>query len=121
MKDKLRRFLLRASRVLTGATYHIRSEDLIDYLSRETLDDRRRCAKLLLTDKLLNYYTAPGFKNSFVKRIVDQINYPPKAKGQFLKVLSLAVPCFGTSCRISKTRRRVNPFNLFKKLKIREN
>ena len=112
LKDKLRRFLLRASRVLTGATYHIRSEDLIDSLSRETPDDRRRHAKLLLTDKLLNYYTAPGFKNSFVKRIVDQINYHPKPKGQFLKVLSLAVPCFGTSCRMKQNSTPIQSFYL---------
>ena len=44
-KDKLRRFQSRAARVLTGASYDIRSADLIDSLSWQTLDDRRRRAK----------------------------------------------------------------------------
>ena len=42
LKDKLRRFQSRAARVLTGASYDIRSADLIDSLSWQTLDDRRR-------------------------------------------------------------------------------
>ena len=45
LKDKLQRFQSRAARVLTGASYDIRSADLIDSLSWQTLDDRRRCAK----------------------------------------------------------------------------
>ena len=44
LKGKLRRFQSRAARVLTGASYDIRSADLIDSLSCnwQTLDDRRR-------------------------------------------------------------------------------
>ena len=45
LKDKLQRFQSRAARVLTGASYDIRSADLIDSLFWQTLDDRRRCAK----------------------------------------------------------------------------
>ena len=45
LKDKLQRFQSRAARVLTGASYDIRSEELIDSLSWQTLDDRWRCAK----------------------------------------------------------------------------
>ena len=45
LKDKLYRFQSRAARVLTGASYDIRSADLIDSLFWQTLDDRRRCVK----------------------------------------------------------------------------
>ena len=45
LKDKLYRLQSRAARVLTGASYDIRSTDLIDSLFWQTLDDRRRCAK----------------------------------------------------------------------------
>ena len=48
LKDKLQRFKSRATRVLKGATYDIRSAGLIDSLSWQTLDDRRRCAKSIL-------------------------------------------------------------------------
>ena len=95
MKDKLQRFKSRAARVLTGASYDIRSADLIDSLSRQTLDDRRRCAKLILMYKILNDHTIPGLRNSFVRRNVDQTdNYLrntatdltlPKPKKEFLK------------------------------------
>ena len=94
MKDKLQRFQSRAARVLTGASYDIRSADLIDSLSRQTLDDRRRCAKLILMYKILNDHTIPGLRNSFVRRNVDQTdNYLrntatdltlPKPKKEFL-------------------------------------
>ena len=45
LKDKLQRFQSRAARVLTGASYDIRSAELIDSLSWQTLVDRWRCAK----------------------------------------------------------------------------
>ena len=95
MKDKLQRFQSRAARVLTGATYVIRSTHLIDSRSWQTLDDRRRCAKLILMYKILNDHTIPGLRNSFVRRKVDQTdNYLrntatdltlPKPKKEFLK------------------------------------
>ena len=74
MKD-LQRFQSRAARVLLGACYDIRSADRIDSLSWETLDDRRRYAKSILTYKILNDYTVPGLRVSFVRRNVDQVNY----------------------------------------------
>ena len=45
LKDKLLLFQSRAARVLRGVSYDIRSADLIDSLSWQTLDDRWRCAK----------------------------------------------------------------------------
>ena len=53
LKDKLQRFQSRAARVLTGASYNIRSADLIDSLSWQTLDDRRRCVKSILMYKII--------------------------------------------------------------------
>ena len=95
LKDKLQRFnhvLLEYSQV---PSYDIRSADLIDSLSRQTIDDRRRCAKLILMYKILNDHTIPGLRNSFVWRNVDQTdNYLrntatdltlPKPKKEFLK------------------------------------
>ena len=55
LKDKIQRFQSRAARVLTGASYDIRSADLIDSLSWQILDEyRRRCAKSILMYKILN-------------------------------------------------------------------
>ena len=53
LKDKLQRFKSRATRVLKGATYDIRSAGLIDSLSWQMLDDRRRCAKSMLMHTII--------------------------------------------------------------------
>jgi len=45
LKEKLQRFQSRAARVLTGANYDIRSADIIQTLSWDTLDARRLRAK----------------------------------------------------------------------------
>ena len=46
LKDKLQQFQSHAARVLTGASYDIRSADIIDSLSWQTLDDRRALCKV---------------------------------------------------------------------------
>ena len=94
-KDKLQRFQSRAARVLTGANYDIRSVDIIQALSWDTLDERRLRAKSSLMYKILNDDTAPNLRNSFVRRNVEQTNYHlrnsatdltlPKPKREFLK------------------------------------
>ena len=95
LKDKLQRFQSRAARVLTGANYDMRSADIIETLSWDTLDARRIRAKSSLMYKILNDDTAPNLRNSFVKRNVDQTDYHlrssatdltlPKPKREFLK------------------------------------
>ena len=95
LKDKLQRFQSRAARVLTGANYDIRSVDIIQALSWDTLDARRLRAKSTLMYKILNDDTAPNLRNSFVRRNVDQTDYHlrnsatdltlPKPKREFLK------------------------------------
>ena len=89
LKDKLQRFQSRAAGVLTGANYDIRSADIIQTLSWDTLDARRLRAKSTNDD------TAPNLRNSFVRRNVDQTDYHlrnsatdltlPKPKREFLK------------------------------------
>ena len=88
LKEKQQRFQSRAARVLTGARYNIRSSDIIQTLSWDTLDARRLRAKSTLYE-ILNY------DNSFVRRNVDQTDYHlrksatdltlPKPKREFLK------------------------------------
>ena len=95
LKDKLQRFQSRAARVLTGANYDIRSVDIIQALSWDTLDARRPRAKSSLMYKILNDDTEPNLRNSFVRRNVEQTNYHirnsatdltlPKPKREFLK------------------------------------
>ena len=96
LKCKLERFQSRAARVVTVASYDIRSADLIDSHSWQTPNDRRRCAKSILMYKIiLNDRNARGLRNSFVRRNVDQTNYHlrntatdltlPKPKREFLK------------------------------------
>ena len=75
LKDKLQRFQSRAARVLTGANYDIRSADIIQTLSWDTLDVRRPRAKSTLMYKILNNDTALNITNPFVRRNVDQTDY----------------------------------------------
>ena len=94
-KDKLQRFQSRAARVLTGAKYDIRSADIIQTLSWDTLDVRWFHAKSTLMYKILKDDTAPNLRNSFFRRNVDQTDYHlrnsatdltlPKPKREFLK------------------------------------
>ena len=94
LKDKLQRFQSCAARVLTGASYDIRSTDIIQTLSWDT-HARRLRAKSTLMYKILNDDTAPNLRNSFFRRNFDQTFYHlrnsatdltlPKPKREFLK------------------------------------
>ena len=79
-KDKLQRFQSRAARVLTRGNYEVRSADVLDTLSWDTLDVRRSRAKSILMYKILNDYTAPGLRNSFIRRSADQPTYSLRNK-----------------------------------------
>ena len=65
LKDKLQRFQSRDARVLTGASYDIRSTDIIQTLSCDTLDARLLRAKSTSMYKMLNDDTASNLKNCF--------------------------------------------------------
>ena len=72
LKDKLQRFQSRAARALTGASYDIRSADIIQTLPWDTLDAKRLRAKSTLMCKILNDDTAPNLRNSFGRGNADQ-------------------------------------------------
>ena len=108
LKDKIHRFQSRAPRVNTSASYDIRSADLIEALSWDTLDKRRLRAKSVLMYKILNDDPATNLRNSFVRRNTNQTNYHlrnsvtdltlTKPKSEFLKkVLHTVVLWFGTN------------------------
>ena len=94
-KDKLQKFQCLAARVLTGASNDIRSADIIQTLSWDTLDARRLRAKSTLMYKIPNDDTAPNLRNSFVRGNADQTDYHlrnsatnltlPKPKSEVLK------------------------------------
>ena len=68
LKDKIHRFQSRAPTVITSASYDIRSPDLIEALSWDTLDKRRLRAKSILMYKILNDDPTTNLRNSFVRR-----------------------------------------------------
>ena len=61
--------------VNTSASYDIRSADLIEALSWDTLDKRRPRAKSILMHKILNDDPTTNLRNSFVRRNTNQTNY----------------------------------------------
>ena len=81
--------------VNTSASYDIRSADLIEALSWDTLDKRRLRAKSILMYKILNDDPTTNLSNSFVRRNTNQTNYHlqnsvtdltlTKPKSEFLK------------------------------------
>ena len=76
LKDKIHRFQSRAPTVITSASYYIRSADLIEALSWDTLDKRRLRAKSTLVYKRLNDVPLPNIRTSFVRRnAINQANY----------------------------------------------
>ena len=95
LKDKLQRLQTRAARVILDANHDTHSVDLLNMLSCDTLKNRRSGAKSLLLYKILNDHTAPGPRDSFVRREIDQTNDHlrntatdltlPKPKREFLK------------------------------------
>ena len=53
LQDKLQKFQNRAARIITGASYDVRSADVLDTLGWETLDARRSRNKSILMYKIL--------------------------------------------------------------------
>ena len=81
--------------MITGASYEIRSTDVLDALGWQTLDVKRLENKLIMMYKILNNHTAPNLNECFCKRITIQSNYDlrsndtdlclPKPNSEFLK------------------------------------
>ncbi len=68
LQDKLQKFQSRAARVITGASYDIRSTDVLDALGWQTLDVKRLENKLMMMYKILNNHTAPNLKRVFLQK-----------------------------------------------------
>jgi hypothetical protein len=67
LKDRLQKFQNRAARVISGATYDVRSVDLLESLDWKHLELRRNYLKSVFMYKVLNnhMYTAPNLRTSF--------------------------------------------------------
>ena len=65
LKDRLQKYQNRAARVITGATYDIRSSELLDNLNWKPLEERRNYLKSIFIYKILNGHTAPSLKEAF--------------------------------------------------------
>ena len=95
LKDKLQKFQNRVARIIVGASYEIRSADVLRSLAWENLETRRRTTKSILMYKVLNDYIGPTLKESLIRRNHMQTNYDlrnsptdlalPKPKREFLK------------------------------------
>ena len=95
LKDKLQKFQNRAARIIVGASYEIRSADVLQSLAWDNLETRRRTTKAILMFKVLKDYIGPTLKESLIRRNHMQTNYDlrnshtdlalPKPKREFLK------------------------------------
>ena len=95
LKDKLQKYQNRAARIIAGASYEIRSADVLQVLEWENLESRRIITKATLMYKILNDYSAPNLKELLKRRNSLQTFYdlrnsqndldPPKPRLEFLK------------------------------------
>ncbi len=65
LRDRLQKFQNRAARVISGATYDVRSVDLFESLGWKHLELRRNYLKSVFMYKILNNHTAPNLRTSF--------------------------------------------------------
>ena len=123
LKDKLLKFQERAARIIAGASYEIRSADVLLAFEWENLDSRRCMSKTALLYKILNNFSAPNLKELLIKRNSLQTVYDlrnshtdlalPKPRREFLKkALSTVVLNFGIAFRAKL--RKCNQFTLLK-------
>ena len=65
LKDRLQKFQNWAARVISGATYDVRSVDLLESLGWKHLELIRNYLKSVFMYKILNNHTAPNLRTSF--------------------------------------------------------
>ena len=75
LKEKLQKYQNRAARILTGATYDIRTADVFETLAWETLEKRRDYLKSIFMYKILNNLAAPNLNRMFYKMSNCPISY----------------------------------------------
>ena len=75
LKEKLQKYQNRAARILTGATYDIRTADVFETLAWETLEKRRDYLKSFFMYKILNNLAAPNLNRMFYKMSNCPISY----------------------------------------------
>jgi hypothetical protein len=123
LKDKLQKCQDREARIIAGASYEVRSADVLLALEWKNLDSRRCMSKMALLYKFLNNFSAPNLRELLIKSNSLQTDYDlrnshtdlalPKPRREFLKkALSTVVLNFGIAFR-AKLRKR-NQFTLLK-------
>ena len=105
LKEKLQKYQNRAARILTGATYDIRTADAFETLAWETLEKRRNYLKSIFMYKILNNLAAPNLNRMFYKMSNCPMSYNlrnsdtdlvlPQPKTEFKKGV---FPIMGLSC-----------------------
>lgn len=75
LKEKLQKLQNRAARVMTGASYDIRSSDLLHAMSWKNLNDRLKINKAVLVYRILNGHSAPNLKDKFIRREANLNTY----------------------------------------------
>ena len=95
LKDKLQKYQNRAARIIAGASYEIRSADVLQTLKWENLESRRVITKATLMYKILNDHSAQNLKELLTRRNSLQTAYDlrnsqndlalPKPRCEFLK------------------------------------
>ena len=75
LKEKLQKYQNRAARILTGATYDIKTADVFDTLAWENLEKRRDYLKSIFMYKILNNLAAPNLNRMFYKMSNCPISY----------------------------------------------
>ena len=95
LKDKLQKYQNRAARIIAGASYEIRSADVLQTLEWENLESRRVITKATLKYKISNDHSAQNLKELLTRRNSLQTAYDlrnsqndlalPKPRCEFLK------------------------------------
>ena len=75
LKEKLQKYQNRAARILTGATYDIRTADVFETLAWETFEKRRDYLKSIFMYKILNNLAALNLNRMFYKMSNCPISY----------------------------------------------
>ena len=68
LQEKLQKLQNRATRIMTGANYDVRSTDLLRAMSWKNLNDRHQMNKSVQIFKILNNHSAPNLKDKFITR-----------------------------------------------------